>query len=102
MRWAGLRVLSTQRGGVSEGTGWVLHPFPSGPTQGVHMSAFPPCLFSPRKETEACLGQTPSSFPVPSSKASEANWKDWELLGLFQRGTGGTWKNWDFLLLPRD
>lgn len=102
MGWDGLRVLSTQRGvcgrrdrmGATSLSLWANSRCPYVP--------FPPPLFSPRKETEAWLGQAPSSFPVPSSKASEANWKDWELLGLFQRGTGGTWKNWAFLLLPRD
>lgn len=40
MEW--LKVLRTQRGGVGEGTGWMLHPCLSEPAQVVHMSPFPP------------------------------------------------------------
>lgn len=54
---------------------------------------FLPLHFSTGRETEAQLGQVASSFPGPSPKNSEVNWKDWEL---FQRGKGGTGKSWTF------
>lgn len=101
MGWDGLRVLSTQRGVWAKRQDGCYIPFSLAQLKVSTCPLFLPASF-PQGRKQACLGQAPSSFPVPSSKASEANWKDWELLGLFQRGTGGTWKNWAFLLLPRD